>query len=129
MTIETMNIKYPLFTVKSKVQTQGTTNEVGVYLDVSLGDYLGLLFTGLDEAKRFMQRNALSNENEIVEISSESRMVQLARRVRDEGILRTHNSEGVFVLDYGVFGDVARAIPVEEFCRKSIPEDAIDGTN
>jgi len=120
MTIETKTIKYPVFTVKSKVQTQGTSNEIGVYLDVSSGDYLGLLFTGLEEAKRFMKRNALSTEDEIVEIGSQSRLVQLARRVRDEGTME------FFVLDYGVFGDVVTAVPVEELCRISIPEDDLN---
>lgn len=115
--IETKTLKYPIFTVKSKVQTQGTSNEIGVYLDVQDGAYLGLLFTGREEARRFMQRNALGAEDDIFEIPSESRLVQLCRRLRDTGTIDT------LVLDYGVFGDEVTAIPVEELCRQTIPED------
>lgn len=117
MTIETKTIKYPVFTVKAKVQTQGTSTEIGAYLDVHEGVYLGLLFTGREEAQRFMQRNALGAEDDVFEIPTESRLVQLARRLRDEGTIDT------IVFDYGVFGNEATALPVEELCRRHIPED------
>ncbi len=120
MTIETKILKYPVYTVRAKVQTQGTSNEIGTYLDVDDGVYLGLLFTGREEALRFMKRNALGAEDDIFEIPTESRLVQLARRLRDEGTIST------IVFDYGVFGDEVTALPVEELCRRHIPEDDIE---
>lgn len=117
MTIETKTIKYPVFTVKAKVQTQGTSNEIGAYLDVQDGAYLGLLFTGREEAQRFMQRNALGDEDDIFEIPNESRLVQMARRLRDDGTIST------IVFDYGVFGNEVTSLPVEELCRRHITED------
>lgn len=120
--VQSYQIVYPIYTVRAKAIGREAATECGVYLEETSGDYLGLLFSSSTEAKTFMYQNAIDETtNEVHEIPTQSRLVQMARRIRDRGEFNS------FVVDYGSFQGVeAVEIPVDELARLVIPEDSED---
>lgn len=120
--VQSYQVRYPVFTVRAAASGREAATECGVYLEETSGAYLGLLFSSREEARSFVYRNAIDETtNEIHEIPTQSRLVQMARRIRDRGEI------GSFVVDYGSYdGESAVEIPVDEIARLVIPEDSDD---
>lgn len=121
-TVQSYQVRYPIYTVRAAALGREAATECGVYHEETSGDYLGLLFSSRQNALTFVYQNAIDETtNEIHEIPTQSRLVQMARRIRDRGEI------GSFVVDYGSYdGESAVEIPIDEIARLVIPEDSDD---
>lgn len=117
MTVNSIHLKFPMYTVRSKGTMLDQASPIGCFQDQTSGERLGLLFTTQEHAKLFMLRSAIDQTaNEVITIPNESRLVYMSR------FLLVHKLVDSLVLNYGA-GIEAIELPLDEIAHRVIPED------
>jgi len=108
--VQTINVSFPVTILASEDEEQ----ELGMELNLSTGEYLGLVFTDKDSAHRYMYTRGIEARTGLLD---ESKFVQMCRRLEDDGMVKT------LLINPTSVGRECKAISVREIAMRRIPED------
>jgi hypothetical protein len=113
MSVSTIFLPPVVYILKPKNIALHEQHELGVYLMDN--EQVGLLFTDLEAANRYMYVNGISDNR--VTACGTSDLVMMSRRLKAEGTVKS------YLIDVFTRKTEAREISVEALCDIHIPED------